>query len=130
MYVVIASGLLEKRTISYLFLYLQCLAERLEHGGLNKCWLSEWMGFWVGWMDGWMSEVLNFGSVENTLLTYANGIPSSACKTPEMTLPKCDIEFLFPTCIRESWSQKVRGEDWHFAAGNLQVRTQCLKLPE
>lgn len=85
-------------------------------------------GFLGAWMDGWMSEVLNFCSVENTLLTYANGIPSSACKTPEMTLPKCDTEFLFPTCIRESWSQKVRGEDWHFAAGNLQVRTQCLKL--
>lgn len=53
-------------------------------------------------MDGWMGEVLYFCRVENTLSTYADGVPSSAYKIPEMTLSKYDTEFLFPTCTRES----------------------------
>lgn len=79
-------------------------------------------------MDGEMGEVLYFCRVENTLSAYADGIPSSAYKIPEMTLSKCDPEFLFPTCTRESWSPKGRGKVWHFGAGNLQVRTQSLEL--
>lgn len=55
-----------------------------------------------GRMDGWMGEVLYFCRVENTLSTYADGIPSSAYKIPEMTLSKYGTEFLFPTCTGES----------------------------
>ena len=54
--------------------------------------------------------------MENTLSTHADGLPSGAYIIPEVTLPKYDIELLFPTCTRESKSQKGRGKDWHSEA--------------